>query len=177
MVGGLGVGMQLLGSPARRDQDVHCATRVSLPCRTPVVVGEPLWVARVECLQGGCDAGVEPAPPGLRQLAIGDLGDQGMAGTVAEVRPGRLLDDKASFAEAAERRLQLLSSWSADLAEDRRGGGVASDRDQFQQGTVGRLQPLQARHHQVAHDRRHSGQRPAAEDPCAPATKQLAAVT
>ena len=88
VVGGLGVGVQLPGSPARRDQDVHCAPRVSLSRRTPVVVGEPLRVARVERLKGGRDAGVEPTPPGLRQLAVGDLGDQGVAGPVDEVGPG-----------------------------------------------------------------------------------------
>ena len=177
VVGRVGVGVQLPGSPARRDQDFHGATRVGLPRRTPVVVGEPLRVAQVERLKGGRDAGVEPAPPGCRQLAIGDLGDQGMGGPVDEVEPGRLLDDQAGFAEAVKRRIQLVLSWPTDPAEDRRGGGVASDRDQLQQGPVGRLQPLQARQHQVAHDRRDSGQRPAAEDPGAAAEHQLAAVT
>jgi len=79
VVGGLGVGVQLLGSLAGGDQDIQCAPRVGLPRRAPVVVGEPLRVARAEFLEGGRDGGVEPAPSGLRQLAIGDLGDQGWA--------------------------------------------------------------------------------------------------
>jgi hypothetical protein len=118
---------------------------------------------------------VEPPPPHLRQLAVGDLGDQGVDGPVDEVGAGGLLDHQAGVAEAAEPLVQLLG-WLADQAEHRRGGCVAGDRDQLQQRPVGRLQALQARQHQVAHDRRHAARRPAAEHPDAAAAEQLAGV-